>query len=329
MTLARRRFLKLAACAAASPALSPMASAQVYPSRPIRLVVPFPPGGAFDTLGRPLADKLKTLLGTVIVENVGGGGGSLGGAAAAHARPDGYTILLGGTVLHVIEVILKSRPQYDSIRDLDPISNVAVTTFAIAVHPAVPAGTLKELVAYAKANPSKVSYGSAGAGTINHLAGESLKLVAGIPDLIHVPYRGAGPALTDLIAGQIPMIVPAMTGQVLEFHRSGKLRILAVVSPTRLAGVPDLPTAVEQAFPGLVAQQSVGLLAPAGTPKPIIEQIASATRTALSDPEYQRLLTESGFEPDFDSSPEKFRRALERDIARWTPVVKAIGLKID
>jgi tripartite-type tricarboxylate transporter receptor subunit TctC len=120
-----------------------------------------------------------------------------------------------------------------------------------------------------------------------------------------------------------------MTGQVLEFHRSGKLRILAVVSPTRLVGVPELPTAVEQGFPGVVAQQSVGLLAPAGTPKPIIGQIAQATRTALSDPEYQRLLTESGFEPDFDSGPEKFRRSLERDIARWTPVVKAIGLKID
>jgi tripartite-type tricarboxylate transporter receptor subunit TctC len=125
------------------------------------------------------------------------------------------------------------------------------------------------------------------------------------------------------------MGTPGVTGQVLEFHRSGKLRILAVVSPSRLVGVPELPTAVEQGFPGVVAQQSVGLLAPAGTPKPIIGQIAQATRTALSDPKYQRLLTESGFEPDFDSSPEKFRRSLERDIARWTPVVKAIGLKID
>ena len=329
MTFARRRFLQLVAGGAAFAALSPLARAQAYPSRPIRLVVPFPPGGAFDTLGRPLADKLKTLLGTVIVENVGGGGGSLGGAAVAHARPDGYTILLGGTVLHVIEAILKSRPQYDPVEDLDPISDVAVTTFAIAVHPAVPARTLKELVDYAKANPGKVSYGSAGTGTINHLSGESFKLLAAIPDLIHVPYRGAGPALTDLIAGQIPMIVPAMTGQVLEFHRSGKLRILAVVSPTRLAGVPELPTAVEQGFPDLVAQQSVGLLAPAGTPKPIIDQIAQATRTALADPEYQRLLTESGFEPDLDSSPAKFRRSLDRDIARWTPIVKAIGLKID
>jgi tripartite-type tricarboxylate transporter receptor subunit TctC len=329
MTYARRRFLRLAACAAVFPGLSPIARAQAYPSRPIRLVVPFPPGGAFDTLGRPLADKLKTLLGTVIVENIGGGGGSLGGAAVARARPDGYTLLLGGTVLHVNEAILKSRPQYNPIEDLDPISNVAVTTFAIAVHPAVPVRTLKELVDYAKANPGKVSYGSAGTGTINHLSGESLKLLAAIPDLIHVPYRGAGPALSDLIAGQIPMIVPAMTGQVLEFHRSGKLRILAVVSPTRLVGVPELPTAVEQGFPDLVAQQSVGLLAPAGTGKPIIDQIAQATRTALADPEYQRLLTESGFEPDFDSSPAKFRRSLDRDIARWTPIVKAIGLKID
>jgi tripartite-type tricarboxylate transporter receptor subunit TctC len=204
-----------------------------------------------------------------------------------------------------------------------------VTTFAITVHPSVPAQDLKELVAYAKANPGKVSYGSSGAGTLNHLTGEALKLLAGLPDLTHVPYRGAGPALADLMGGQIPVNIPAMSRQVLEFHRTGKLRIVAVVSPTRLAGTPELPTAVEQGYPTLVAQQFIGLLAPAGTPKEIVAQVAQATHTVLAAKDFQQMLLEAGVEPDIDSSPDKFRRALEGDIAHWTPVIDAMGFKID
>ena len=310
------------------PAVSSFAWAQAYPTRPIRLVVPAPPGGIFDAIGRPLADKLKLALGRVFIENIGGGG-SLGGAAVARARPDGYTVLVDGTQLHVNETLIKSRPQYDPLKVLDPISNVGTSTFAIVVHPAVPARTLKELVDYAKANPGKVSFGSAGAGTLNHLTGEALKIAGGVPDLIHVPYRGAGPALADLISGQIPVAIPAMSGQVLQFHRARSLRILAVVSPSRLRGVPELPTAVEQGFPTLIAQQSIGLLAPAGTPNAIIEQIAQATRKALASKDYQKMLLDSGVEPDLDSGPDKFRRSLEDDIARWRPVVTAIGLKVD
>jgi len=225
--------------------------------------------------------------------------------------------------------LLKSRPQYDPLKDLAPIANVATATFAIAVHPSLPVHTLNDLVVYAKANAGKVSYGSAGAGTLNHLTGELLKILAGLPDLIHVPYRGAGPAITDLISGQIPMVIPAMTGQVLEFHKAGKLRIIAVVSPSRLAGVPELPTAVEQGFTGLVSVQLIGLLAPAGTQEAIIKQIAQATHAALAERDYQKILNESGLEPDLNSSPEKFGRSLEDDIARWRPVVNAIGLKLD
>jgi len=329
MKRSRRNFLRLAAGAAVLPVAPRIARAQAYPTRAVRLIVPFPPGGVFDAVGRPLADKLKPALGTVVVENIGGGGGSLGGAAAARARPDGYTMLLGGTVLHIIEALLKTRPQYDPVKDLAPISNVATTTFAIAVNPAVPVQNLKELVGYAQANAGKVSYGTAGAGTLNHLTGESLKMQAGIPGLVHVPYRGAGPALTDAISGQIPIVIPAMTGQVLEFHKAGKLRILAVVSPSRLKGVPELPTAVEQGFPSLIAMQFLGLLTPTGTPKAIINQIALATRAALADRGFQQLLIEAGMEPDLDSTPEKFGRSLEEDISRWRPVVNAIGLKLD
>ena len=217
----RRQFLHLAAGTAMLVAVSSFAWAQAYPTRPIRLVVPAPPGGIFDAIGRPLADKLKPALGRVFIENIGGGGGSLGGAAVARARPDGYTVLVGGVQLHVNETLIKRRPQYDPLKELDPISNVGTSTFAIVVHPAVSARTLKELVDYAKANPGKVSFGSAGAGTLNHLTGEALKIAGGVPDLIHVPYRGAGPALADLISGQIPVAIPASSNfialQVCEF----------------------------------------------------------------------------------------------------------------
>jgi tripartite-type tricarboxylate transporter receptor subunit TctC len=325
----RRQFLHLAAGAAALPALPRIPWAQTYPTRPIRLVVPFPPGGAYDALGRPWADRIKPLLGTVIIENIGGGGASLGAAAVARARPDGYTLLLGGSLPHVNEALLKSRPLYDPDKDLDPIMRLAVGNLAIAVHPSVPSKTLKELVAYAKVNPGKLSYGHSGIGSTNHLAGELFKSLAGIPDLVQVPYRGAGPVITDLISGQIPVGVVAVTGQSLGFHRAGNLRILVVTSPKPLIAAPELPTAAQAGFPGLTNQGSYGLLAPAGTPKPIIEQIAQATRKLLATRDYQQMLIEIGFEATPDSSPDDFRQALAADVAHWAPVVKALGLKID
>jgi tripartite-type tricarboxylate transporter receptor subunit TctC len=215
----------------------------------VRLLVPFPPGGAFDTIGRPWADKMKAVFGTVIVENQGGAAGSLAAATVAHARPDGYTILLGASSIHLIELILKSRPLYDPIKDLQPVTMLAINAFAIAVHPSVPAQTVKELIDYARANPGKLSYGTTGVGSQQHLAGELLKSVTGGPDIVHVPYRGAGPATADLLAGQVPMVILSMTGQILEFHRSGKLRVLAVTSPHRFVAAPEIPTAVEAGFP--------------------------------------------------------------------------------
>jgi tripartite-type tricarboxylate transporter receptor subunit TctC len=325
----RRQFLNLAAGAAALPAVPRTARAQAYPSRPIRLVIPFPPGGAFDAVGRPWADKMKPLLGTVVVENIGGGGGSLGVAAVARARPDGYTLVLGGTITHVNEALLKSRPQYDPIKDLDPIAAVAANVLSIAVHPAVPAQTLKEFIAYAKANPGKLSYGHAGVGSIQHLTGELFKSLAGTPEIVQVPYRGTGPLITDIVGGQVQMGTPGVTGQVIELHRSGKMRVLALTSPTRLVAAPELPTAVEQGFPGMTVMGSLGLFAPAGTPAGIIEQIAQATRTAVAEAAFKQMLIDAGIEPTLDSDPEKFRRSLAADVDLWTPVVKALALKID
>jgi tripartite-type tricarboxylate transporter receptor subunit TctC len=329
MKLPRRKFLQLAAGAAALTASSRSAIAENYPTRPIRLVVPFPPGGAFDALGRPWAEKMKPLLGPVFVENIGGSGASLGAAAVARARPDGYTILLGGTLPHVNEALLKNRPLYDPVKDLDPIAAVAANFIGIAVNPSIPAQTLGEFIAYAKANPGKLSYGHAGIGSTNHLTGELFKLLAGTPEIVQVPYRGMGPAMTDAISGQVQMAVPGVTGQVLEFHRTGRLRLLAVSSPKRLAAAPEIPTAAEAGLAGLIVTASLGVLAPSGTPTDIIEQIAHATRSALAEPAYQQLLIEGGFEPILDSNPERFRQTLAADVALWAPVVKSLGLKID
>jgi tripartite-type tricarboxylate transporter receptor subunit TctC len=193
----------------------------------------------------------------------------------------------------------------------------------------VPAHNLKELVDYAKANPGKLSYASPGIGTLPHLTVELFKSLAETPDITHVPYRGAGPALTDLISGQVLMFSASVTGQVLEFHRSKKLRVLAVTSAARLMAAPELPTVGEMGFPNLKAPHFVGLLAPARTPSAIVEQIAQATRTALAERAYQQFLIDGCFEPDVDSNSDKFRRLLEEEVARWTPVVKALGLKID
>jgi tripartite-type tricarboxylate transporter receptor subunit TctC len=325
----RRRFLHFAAGTAVLPILPHAARAQAYPTKPIRLVVPFPPGGAFDFVGRPWADKMKPLVGTVVIENIGGGGSSLGAAAVARARPDGYTILLGGTQTHVNEALLKSRPLYDAVKDLDAIAGIAANALCIAVHPAVPVQNLKELIAYAKANPGKLSYGHSGVGSIQHLMGELFKSLSGTPDIVQVPYRGTGPLITDLVSGQVPVGTPGVTGQVIEFHRSGKMRVLAVTSPTRLDAAPELPTAAELGFAGITVMGSIGLLAPAGTPIGVIEQIAQATRTIVAEPVFKRMLVEAGIEPTLNSSPEKFRQSLAADIALWAPVVKSLGLKID
>jgi tripartite-type tricarboxylate transporter receptor subunit TctC len=329
MKLSRRRFLQLPVALAALPAASWIAHAQPYPTRPIRLVIPFPPGGAFDAVGRPLADKLKPLLGVVVVENIGGGGGSIGAAAVARAKPDGYTLLLGGTLPHVNEALLKSSPQYDPVKDLAPIAAVAANVLCFAVFPSVPVQNLRELVDYVKGHPGKLSYGHAGLGSIQHLTGELFKSRAGTPDIVQVPYRGTGPVITDLIGGQILIAVPGVTRQVLELHRSGRLRILAVTSSKRLVAAPDLPTTAESGFPELIVRGSIGALAPAGTPPEIIDRIAKATRTAVADPTWQEMLIDAGIEPIVDSNPEHFRRSLAADVTLWSPVVAALGVRID
>ncbi len=327
----RRDLLVQGLAALAAPSLLPrLAFGQAkYPDRPIRLIVPFPPGGAYDTIGRPWAERIKNLLGTIVVENIGGAGGGVGAAPASRQRPDGYTLLLGGATTHITEALLKIKPTYDPLKDLEPISPIAVTAFALAVHPSVPVKDLKELVAHIKANPGKMSYGSAGHGSLNHLTGELFKLRTGITDLPHVPYRGAGPGLIDLLAGQIPFLVPAMTNIVLEHHKAGKLRVVAVTHGKRLAAAPELPTAVEQGLADLVAPNFIGVYGPAGLPKDVIDTISAANLKLLAEKSYQELLIFGTFELEPPIGPAEYKRYVESEVARWRPIVTAMGIKID
>jgi tripartite-type tricarboxylate transporter receptor subunit TctC len=325
----RRRDLLALALTGCAMALRPARAQSQYPERPIRLVIPFAPGGVYDAVGRPWAERIKGPLGTVVVENIGGAGGSLGAAAVARAQPDGYTLLLGGGGALVITPIAANKPPFDPIRDFEPIALLVTTGLAIVVHPALPARNLGELIAYAKANPGKLSYGSAGTGSMNQLTGELFKSLSGAADVVHVPYKGAGPAITDLVSGQIPIATPNVTAQIIELHRSGRLRILAVTAPRRLSAAPDIPTAVEQGLPGMISQNFIGLFAPARTPRAIIDQVAQATRAVMGDDLFLRSLVASGFEPYPDSSPEKTRAFVDDEISRWGPIIKSIGLKVD
>ena len=328
MALPRRKFLHLVLGTAASPALSSIARAQVYPAHPIRLVIPFPPGGVFDATGRPWAEKVKPHLGTIVVENVSGGGSMLGTAAVARAKPDGYTILLGGNAGLVTNPIAATKSPYDPARDFEPIAVIGHNPTLIEVHPSLPIHSLNELVAFAKANPGKLSYGSSGVGSPNHLVGELFKALTGA-EIAHVPYRGSGPAVTDLIAGHIQLLVQSVTGQAIELHNTGKLRILAVTSTKPLSTAPSIPTVHQAGFSGLASQNFIGLFAPKGTPTAIVEKIAQATHTAMADNDLQHRFVSAGFEPELDSTPEKARDILDQELAKWAPIIKAIGLKLD
>ena len=324
----RRDLLAFGLASLSLPMLSPLSAfAQgVYPERPIKLIVPFAPGGVVDVVGRLWAEKVKSQLGTVVIENQGGGGGLIGAQDVARATPDGYTLLLGNTSTQVLIPVSMAKPPYDTLKDFAPISIIAISSISIAVNPSVPAKNLKELIDYGKANPGKLSYGSAGAGTLINLAGEMFKQITGLKDIVHVPYKGAGPAIADAVSGHIPIVMPNVTGQVLELHRAGKIRILAVAAPARLKGAPDIPTAIEAGLPNMVAQLFTGAFAPAATPKPIIDKIAQATKTAMADNEFQAKLINAGFEPATDTDPDKARKFISEELQRWPPVLQAAGM---
>jgi tripartite-type tricarboxylate transporter receptor subunit TctC len=319
------RFL-LAMMAALAGATLP-ASAQTYPNRPITLVVSFAPGGSTTIVARIVADKMAEALGqSIVVDNRAGGGGTVGTRAVAKSPPDGYTLLLGYTGTLAIAPTLYPTPGYDPRKDFAPIGMIGNAPNSLVVHPSFPAKSVQELIAHAKANPGKVSFGSAGVGTMSHVAGEYFATSAGIK-LVHVPYRGTGPALADLIGGHIPMAlapIPAAHGPVSQ----GQLRGLAVTSIKRSSLVPDLPTVAESGIPDFEASLYYGIVAPAGTPRPIVERLNQALRDALATDDVKRRLTTDGAEPT-PGSPEDYAAHIDRDEKRWSVVVKASGAKAE
>ncbi len=314
----------------ATGALVPAAAVaqEKYPARPIRLVVPFPPGGVMDTIGRQWAERVGPSLGSIVVDNRSGAGGTIGASEVARARADGYTVLMGNTSTQVLNPAAMRSPPYDAAKDFVTIDIVALSATSIVVHPSLPARSLKDLVAYARANPGTLSYGSAGAGTMTHLAGEMFKQRGGGLNIVHVPYKGVGLATTDLLGGYIPMMTPHVNAQFLSLHQAGKLRILAVNAPARLKAAPDIPAAVET-MPGMIAQLFSGIFVPAGTPPAIVERISQASRKALSDEAFQKVLIQSGSEPVNDSSPAAAQRLLDQERKRLLPIMKAIEFRLE
>jgi tripartite-type tricarboxylate transporter receptor subunit TctC len=297
-----------------------------YPDRPIRLVVPFAAGGVVDVIGRLWGEQIRPLLHTIVVENHGGAGGTIGAAEVARAQPDGYTMLFGNTSTQVLNPAVMARPPYDPATAFVTVSILANSAVSIAVNPQVPAKTLAELIAYIKANPGKLSYGSPGAGTFTHLAGEMFKQLAGTPDVGHVPYKGAGPGISDLVSGHIPIMMLNVTNQAIELHKGGKIRIIAVLTAKPLAALPGIPTGAET-LPNLIAMLFTGLFMPAGTPKEIIDRVAQANHTVMSDAGFRKRLVEMGFEPVADT-PAEAERFIDAERSRLLPLVKSTGFTI-
>ncbi len=305
---------------------SPASSTQSYPQRALRAIVANIPGGGSDISSRIVAEGLSNALGKqVVVDNRGGAGGTLGVSIAAKATPDGYTVLMGSIATHGINPALYKLP-YHPLNDFAPISMIGTTPNVVVVHPSVPAATLKEFIAYAKANPGKITYGSSGVGGSPHLAMELLKTMTGI-DIIHVPYKGAGAVAIDLMGGQVQAASASVTGQ-LPYIKSGKLRALAVTSTKRIAPLPDVPTAAEAGVPGYEVTIWYAMFAPAAVPKAIVARLNAEMVKLLNAPDMKARLAQQGIDASA-STPEDLSRFVQTEIAKWAKVVKAAGIVAD
>jgi tripartite-type tricarboxylate transporter receptor subunit TctC len=301
----------------------PVLAQAAYPSRTIKMIVPYPAGGTTDFLGRLVADQLKTGLGaTVIVENKPGAATTLGADQVARAEPDGYTLLMATSTTLAINKTLYKKLPYDPVKDFAPVALVAGVPFALIINPQIPANTLSEFIAYAKSTPG-LAYGSAGNGSPQHLGAEMLKAAAAI-DVRHVPYRGSVPAMLDVIAGHIPFMVVDLQ-PALQQIREGKVRVLGVTAPKRVAVAPEIPTLAEAGLPGfeLVAWQ--GVVAPAGVPRAIIDQLAGQIAKLMADPATREKLTTIALEPLAASTPDSFAAFIVTEVARWADIVKNSG----
>jgi tripartite-type tricarboxylate transporter receptor subunit TctC len=323
MKLPRRQFLHLAVGAAALPALSRIARAQAYPTRPVRIVVPFTAGSLSDILARPIGQWLSERLGQpFIIENRPGAGGNIGTEAVVKAAPDGYTLLVIASS-NAINATLYEKLSFNFIHDIAPVATIIRQPMVMLVNPSIPTKTVREFVAYAKTNPRKISMASAGNGTAPHVAGELFNMMAGV-DMVHVPYRGGAPALTDLIGGQVQVMFATPIVSI-EHIRAGKLRPLAVTSATRFGVLPDIPS-VGEFLPGYEASVWVGLGAPKNTPTEIVDQLNKEINAGLADPKIKSGLADLGGGA-FSSSPADFAKLIAEDAEKWAKVVKFSGAK--
>lgn len=307
--------------------LSGGAHAQEWPTKSIRLIVPFPPGGGTDIISRFIGQKLSERLGqSVVIDNRPGAGGNIGTAMAAKAPADGYTLLMDPGSTITVNPSLYSNLQFDSVKDFAPVSLIAVNPYVVVVNPSVPANSIKELIALAKAKPGQLTFASSGAGQTTHMAGELFMLDTGVL-LLHVPYKGGGPAIVDTMGGQTSMLFGNM-GSVLPYIKAGKLRALAVTTSTRFAPLPDVPTVAESGVPGYDISEWLGLFAPAGTPNEIVDRLHKEVVAILKSPGVAEKLSAEGFEP-VGSAPAEFAAFIREDIAKWAKVVKQANIRIE
>jgi len=323
MKLPRRKFLHLAAGAAALPAVSRNAWAQAYPTRPVHLIVPFAPAGGADTIARLIGQWLSERLGQpFVIENRPGGGANVATEAVVRASPDGYTLLIAGGY-NTINATLYDKLNFNFIRDITAVAGIVVYPDIMLVNPSVPAKTLAEFIAYAKANPGKLTVASSGVGSPGHVAGELLKMMAGL-DMVHVPYRSAGLALTDLLAGQVQVGFPSLPSAI-EYARGGKLRALAVTTATRSQALPDVPT-VGEFVPGYEASGWFGVGAPKATPAEIVDKLNKEVTAALHDPKMKVRFADLGGEP-LPGSPAELAKLIADETEKWAKVIKFAGIK--
>ena len=317
-------FARALACAALLVPV--LASAQAWPTKPVKLIVPFPAGGGTDAFARPLAAILSQQLGQqFFIDNRGGAGGTIGADLAAKSPPDGYTFLVGA-VHHTIAVSVYSKLPYDLEKDLMPVTLVSIVPNVVVLHPKVPINSIKELIAYAKANPNKLNYASAGNGTSHHLAPEMFKTMTGV-QINHVPYKGAGPAMQDLVAGQVDLMFDGMGSSAPQI-RGGKLKPLAVTTTTRSAAFPDVPTVQEAGVPGYDVTTWYGLWAPAGTPPDIVAKLQQAVAKAMLTKEIQDIWAQQGAGLGGNTS-DQFGAFVKGEVVKWSKVVKDAGVRID
>ncbi len=325
MKLSRRRFLQLAAGAAALSAVSRIAQAQTYPTQLVRVIVPYLPGGPNDILARLMGQWLSERLGQpFVIDNRPGAGGNIGTAAVVKASPDGYTLLLVATS-SAINATLYEKLNFNFIRDIAPVATIIRSPGVMLVNPSFPAKTVPEFIAYAKANPGRINMASPGNGTAPHVAGELFKMMAGV-DMVHVPYRGAAPALTDLLGGQVQVMFLGSVGSI-EYVRTGKLRALAVTTATRSEALPDIPT-VGDFVPGYESSAWFGVGAPKGTPAEIVDKLNKEINAGLADPKMKARLADLGGMV-LAGSPADFGKLIAAETEKWAKVVKFSGAKAD